>query len=203
MKKKLLTITLAVIMLINCIVFTPKVEASTFSDVPDTHWADYYIYAMQYLNIINGYEDGTFKPDKEVKTGEFIKMAALAFWYNYEGKPKEGEHWAMQYVRSLNFIALNKYDYDDKKLESLITRAEAANIVYKIYKLKNPDIEIDKTESYIKKYTDEATITDEKVRLAINVCTQYGILNGFEDGSFGGEKTLTRAQAAKLICAIY
>ena len=48
------------------------------------HFTKYYIYAMEDSGIIEGYGDGTFKPEKTVKTGEFIKMLAVLKLPNFE-----------------------------------------------------------------------------------------------------------------------
>ena len=65
---------------ILCIVFllsTLSVSALTFSDVendPTVEWAKPYINEMAGLGYIKGYEDGTFKPQKEVTRAETAKM---------------------------------------------------------------------------------------------------------------------------------
>lgn len=205
MKKRVFCLILAVIMLMSCNVFRTKVQASNFLDLADTHWAINYIDAMQQINIINGYEDGTFKPENEVKTGEFLKMAAMAKWPKYQYKvPAEGKHWAYQYAELLDIGTLNKYEYDNERLESVITRGEAAEIIGSVYRRMNPEVNIDYSDKYIKQYADEATIYDGYLRDSISICTQFGIINGFEDGTFRPDETLTRAQAAKLLyTAIY
>ncbi|MBR2978156.1 MAG: DUF4886 domain-containing protein [Oscillospiraceae bacterium] len=50
-------------------------------------------------------------------------------------------------------------------------------------------------------FKDEGFI-DEAFAKAVAAMSEQGIINGFEDGSFGPKKTLTRAQAAKIICVM-
>lgn len=50
-------------------------------------------------------------------------------------------------------------------------------------------------------YTDGDQITDDYA-VAVEVASQLGILVGFEDGSYGPQKTLTRAQLATMIYRI-
>lgn len=49
-----------------------------FSDVPADHWAAGYINYCKESGIINGYPDGTFRPDADVTDGEFVTMVVCA-----------------------------------------------------------------------------------------------------------------------------
>lgn len=60
MKKK---ITIAILALVLVFTFTNKADAQTFKDI-DGHWAKEYIEWAADNDIINGYKDGYFKPDK-------------------------------------------------------------------------------------------------------------------------------------------
>ena len=50
-------------------------------------------------------------------------------------------------------------------------------------------------------FSDDAGI-EAKFKPAVTAMSEKKILSGFEDGSFGPEKTLTRAQAAKILCVM-
>ena len=50
-------------------------------------------------------------------------------------------------------------------------------------------------------FKDEGFIAEEYQK-AVAAMSAQGIINGFEDGSFGPKKTLTRAQAAKILCVM-
>ncbi|MBR2977165.1 MAG: DUF4886 domain-containing protein [Oscillospiraceae bacterium] len=50
-------------------------------------------------------------------------------------------------------------------------------------------------------FKDEGFIAEE-YRQAVIKMSEQGIINGFENGSFGPKKTLTRAQAAKILCVM-
>lgn len=56
-------------------------HAASFSDISD-HWAKDYIIDAANKNIISGYPDGTFLPDKAVTRAEFIKMVNNALGNN-------------------------------------------------------------------------------------------------------------------------
>ena len=53
-------------------------QASVFSDVSDSHPHFTAIEFLRSRGIINGYEDGTFKPDRAVSRAEFLKIVLLS-----------------------------------------------------------------------------------------------------------------------------
>lgn len=199
MIKKIVSLILVITMLLCSNVFALYI----FRDVSDTHWAFWYIYNARKFNIINGYTDGYFRPENKVKTGEFVKMVTVALWPEYKYKtPENGEHWAMPYVKSLDKILLLKSEYDTARLEKIITRAEAARLLSLLYANKYGRDLLDDKEEYVNNFTDEALITNKVQRIAIDECVKFGLINGFEDGSFRPNDGLTRAQAAKILCLV-
>lgn len=203
--KKLAAITLLLSIGLSS---SAKVMAMSFPDVAADHWARYYIMKMEQKKIINGYEDGTFRPEDLVTTGEFIKMVAMSYYpdYQYEAPAPgeaDGSHWAKPYVLLLHGKMLRAQDYDDARMDRVITRGETTSILCYLYSLSNlndPEkSKFDKSEEYIKQLTDEADITDPDMRVHINTCIKNGIINGFLDGTFRKDEGLTRAQAAKII----
>ena len=56
----------------------PATAATSFSDVR-THWARPFIEALASEKVINGYSDGTFKPDQPVTRAEFAALVQAAF----------------------------------------------------------------------------------------------------------------------------
>lgn len=200
MKKKILGFTLAIMAIISFLVFMPTNRVAAFPDVSDSHWANKYISSMQNTNIINGYEDGTFRPEQEVKTGEFVKMATLCIWkVNTNVELPEGSHWVIPYAKVANgfLIPANVYTYED--YEKYITREEAVKIVWKLYRLTHSQIKVDSKGEELKKYSDESLITDHETRMSFEYCIQKGLIDGFEDGTLKPQDTLTRAQAAKIL----
>lgn len=63
---------------------------TTFSDVAPDHWAINNIITAKNAKIINGYDDGTFKPDQTVLYEQAVKMAACAIGYSEERAKREG-----------------------------------------------------------------------------------------------------------------
>lgn len=66
---------------------SPAPPAATgFSDVPSTYWAAPFVAALSQRGIIEGFENGTFQPDKPVTRAEFATMLQKAL-----DKPKVRE----------------------------------------------------------------------------------------------------------------
>lgn len=58
------------------VVFTPS-----FLDVSHDHWASGYIEVVKGQGIINGYPDGSFRPEGEVSYAETVKMLVATLGY--------------------------------------------------------------------------------------------------------------------------
>lgn len=67
-------------------VYDPK-NITGFSDVPETHPHYEAIKFLRQFDIVDGFEDGTFKPDMEVKRSEISKLLYQASWNSV------GEFW--------------------------------------------------------------------------------------------------------------
>ena len=54
---------------------------TTFTDVPESHWANAYIKTAYDMGIINGFDDGTFRPDAPVTYEQALKMLVCTLGY--------------------------------------------------------------------------------------------------------------------------
>ena len=78
---------------------TDDVE-NVFPDLADTHWAYDDVIALYSNGFIDGYEDGTFRPENEITRAEVMKVINKLLGRN----PSE------DYVKSLNFNPFNDLD---------------------------------------------------------------------------------------------
>ena len=65
-------------------------QITQFNDVPTTHWANANIKTAYDLNIINGYDDTTFKPDDSVTYEQALKMMVCTLGYQSFAEGKGG-----------------------------------------------------------------------------------------------------------------
>lgn len=59
----------------------PLWTSAAFSDVPEDYSYKKAITTLSKLNVINGYEDGTFAPDKDITRAEFTKLLVYMLGY--------------------------------------------------------------------------------------------------------------------------
>ncbi len=71
--KRLTCLVVAFLMILSC-----GAVFADFSDVPATAQYSQAVSALSQLGVINGYEDGTFKPDNDVTRAEFTAMLMRA-----------------------------------------------------------------------------------------------------------------------------
>ena len=83
LKKEIKIALLVCMMIMLCTV----VFAVTLSDISG-HWAETNITTLVDAKVINGYPDGTFRPDGTISKAEFIKLlmsASVPSWYDITG----------------------------------------------------------------------------------------------------------------------
>ncbi|MFC7748468.1 S-layer homology domain-containing protein [Paenibacillus thermoaerophilus] len=102
----------------------------SFADVPDSHWARPFISHVSRLRIMNGYADGSFKPDQPITRAEMAAVLAPLLTGGGNGSSgafadMEG-HWAREAVAQLRAAGIvNGYEDGTFRPDQTITRAEA------------------------------------------------------------------------------
>ncbi|MCL1828731.1 MAG: S-layer homology domain-containing protein, partial [Oscillospiraceae bacterium] len=192
-------VILAATLLIN---IPAAAVAPTFSDLKAGEWYNEYldyIGTLEKLEIINGYGDGTFRPDKAVTCGEFIKMLAVSSEL-YTVTPDTGVHWAQPYWNMLNEagmlegsdIACSKEAFD-KPISRYETAMLVNNTLYNLF-CENP-VKLDLPERNI----GDHAVLNAAYRAPVEQVYGKGIITGYEDGSFRGDETLTRVQSVAVL----
>ena len=187
--------------------FTP------FSDISNSGYCDYIV--VGYLaGIINGYEDGTFRPNNTVTRGQFITMLWRAV-----GEPG-AENTTLNFKDAANIPDAYKdavawgveagiikgYDDDTFRPNQSISRAQMATFSYRLLVLTFGEEAIDEFNQPCG-FKDAATVADPYVD-AVNVCANLGIILGFDtDGDGEGDTfrpndTANRGQAATIILRV-
>ena len=74
----------------------PELPSSRFSDVPDGAWYIEYVEPLCEAGVIDGYPDGSFRPNDPVTFGQALKLVLLAT--GSPEQPQLGSHWADGYL---------------------------------------------------------------------------------------------------------
>lgn len=144
---------------------------------------------------MNGYSDGTFRPSGTITRAEACTVIAriLESEENISGESDFSDvssgDWFAKYVgycQSKGFLGSYSGEFLPNKP---ITRAEFCELVY----LTNLATDGDKSVTFVD--VDESHPRYK----AISAAAALGIVKGYEDGSFGADRTVTRAEAVTMI----
>ena len=179
-----------ILILFIMFLFYSNVFAKTenyFNDI-NTHWAKEEIYTLLNEGIVNGYEDNTFRPDKEITVSEFLKLLVEIADYKLETIGNRWPDWYIGTAIKNKIIITDEFNNYSKN----ITRYEAARIISRYINLEN-----------MKKTKNEFTDLNEENKDIVLKLASLQVINGYSDKTFKGEKTITRAEACKIIINAY
>lgn len=208
--KKLFGLLCVILVISTSICFA----VSNFSDVSNDHWAFDTINEMKEAGILNGYEDGTFKPDQAVTREEFAQIV-----FKLNGSQKADSETIQNYYDVKN----DRWSYDAVQLignsiketsdgyvyfypERPIQRQEVAKVISDFYHLREKEVVVtnDKEEvddGILLKFEDINLVNKNYVDAVQNVY-EDGLMKGISETEFSPESPLTRAQAATLLSRI-
>ena len=117
-----------------------------FKDVPVTNTFAGYITDCSQQGIINGYADGTFRPQGTLSGNAFMKMLLGALGYDGSNENYTGPNWQVSVIKQASGIGLD--DGNDEFLGSkAVTRQEAA--LYAFNMLQATMVEYDKKDTIV------------------------------------------------------
>jgi len=177
---------------------TPSVE---FSDVPDDFWAKEAIAALAKRDIVVGFPQGEFKPQRFATRGELAAMLQQLF----EPKPKQRaiafkdlppNYWGDEAIKAVAKAGIIM-GYPDHKFRpnQPITRAEALVVLAKALNLKPPS-EPAKT---LQQYADSDKVPDYAIA-NVAAAVKAGLVTGYPQGKLlNPNKPATRAELAAML----
>lgn len=215
---------LAVVLMVPAGLAAPVSGGKNLSDL-EGHWAQKEVEAAVASGWVDGYPDGSFKPEKSITRAEFTKMLLDAIhltpdsetvaWMKENaltddiwGNPTEytpklydmSGHW----LTSQGWLDAALYsgmvvpdDYNGKNFrpEKAIARYEIALMTDRALGLVYPANQPVEGEL---PFTDKEEILDW-MKGYVNESVKAGVLKGYPDGSFQPNKTSTRAEAVVMI----
>ncbi len=216
MKKRFMSLAVAAVMLCSAV---PAFAEYTFSDIaePQYDWCAPQIEEMSAAGYINGYEDGTYRPDNQVTKLECIALFARAMGSNDENNDEVMELAHAQFDSALTasslvwgkdelaymmykgaLIAADLITYINGDAKNLpMTRGEAAVI---ITKAMGGEADATSDASVSLHYKDAREIPTNILQY-VKFVTDEGIMNGIDD-AFCADGTVTRSQIAVMLSRV-
>ncbi len=108
-------------------------QTNKFSDVDESDWYNTAISTLANAGVLDGYTDGTFKPNDTITRAELIKIAT-SFYETTAGKSSEFSdieaHWAEKFIEEAYKLGIvDGYGDGTFHPDQAVTRAEAMKIV--------------------------------------------------------------------------
>ena len=183
---------------------TPTIPTKTsFSDVTSEHWAYDYIDKLIDKKVLNGYDDGTFRPSQSVTRAEFVTMLKSAFRLVGNGSASfddvADDAWYKEAVDACASLGIVSGMGDGTFAPNAeISRQDMCTMLKNV--VDNKSIMLDKQYD-LSDFTDSDEIADY-AKEAINLFKEAGVIDGYENGAFGPRDAVTRAAAAKVIAIL-
>jgi len=185
-----------------CLCFTlifpvSVLAAKDFSDVKG-HWAVSEIGNLAAQGYINGYPDGTFKPDSFMTKAEFTTALICCLDITPSTPTKNSfsdtkTHWARKYIEEAvaRGILVPSESPNGFGPDQDILRSQATAMIVRALALK--------ASSGTIQFTDRDDVERSLYRDHIKAAYDAGIIKGFSDGSFAPYREMTRAQVCTVL----
>ena len=193
--KRLLSVLLTLCMLVGVM---PEAFAVDLNDAKG-HWAEKELTYFVDEGYLQGYPDGTYRPDQKITRAEFMKIVNRAAGLTeksskvdqYTDVPKDA--WYYEEV-AIALAAGYTNGTSDTKMEpeSIITREEAVTILARLAGLTDGDVKV------LSQFTDGDQFASWSQKSAAAMI-ERGFLTGYPDQTAQPKTPLTRAQGVTLL----
>lgn len=175
---------------------TNVIPQESFSDIAQ-HWAKGYIEQMKQLGAINGFEDGTFRPDQVVTRAEFVKMLGELLQLPqregtvFDDVARSDWYYTAVYAAYEQDLIRGTSEHEFSP-EAEITREDAAVIIQRAWSVSGGSA---------KDFADSSDVSAYAVE-AVRTLSAAGILTGYADDTIAPKASLTRAETAALLARV-
>lgn len=168
------------------------------------------------FGVINGYEDGTYKPNRNVTRAEFAKMIVLTFDLPLFGESPDGSvstaqttsftdvnqlHWFSQYVETASQAGIiNGFPDGTFQPNTLISREQVATMVSRALQFKG--VYIDPASVNELKFTDRDSVLPIH-RPDVQLLTHLAIINGNTNNTYRPKEVSTRWMVSLILLRAY
>jgi S-layer homology domain len=181
---------------------SPAIAQKTFfTDVSGTYWAKPFIERLSKEGVINGYSDGTFKPEQTVTRAQFAVILRNAFSESPVRKSRAfkdvpAKHWAAAAIdKAYTTGFMSGYTDNTFKPDQKITKAQTLVFLSNGLQLA-PSKSVSKALSI---YRDNTDITED-AKIGIATATENKLVVNYPNASYlNPDDEVTRADVAAVI----
>ncbi|MNO13970.1 Extracellular endo-alpha-(1-_5)-L-arabinanase precursor [compost metagenome] len=159
------------------------------------HWAQSDFQAWADKGLITGYGNGSFKPDQAITRSEWVVLINRVFNLQAESESgfsdvAETSPYYSDVIKAAAAGYISGYGDGTFRPNQAVSRQEAAVMLFRLFQLEASDGTAGpKDAEDLPAWSREAVLT----------LLGEGYLSGYEDGSFKGERPVTRAEALRMI----
>lgn len=178
------------------IIAQPETQSTIFTDTNINDWYYPHMKMLVEKGGINGYDDGTFKPNNTITNAEFVKIIVGLV---DTGSIVYDAHWAERYIQKAKGLGIVEADeLPESEYDEPIRRQRMAKFAARTMEKVLGETPTQNTEQYISQITDWTEVCE--------ICKPYvaevyskGVICGMPDGSFSGGSYTTRAEATTML----
>jgi len=174
-----------------------------FPDLADKDWAKDSVADLVQKKVLVGYEDGEFRPDGQVTRSEFAKMMVAGLRIPLLNSTTSSfvdipvGAWELDFVESAKNYLTGYFDgasyYYKGSLPAV--REDMAVAMVRALQLENQQID----ESELKDVFSDWESISPDLRRYVLIAYKNRLIDGYPDGSFGPQQSITRAETAAMI----
>lgn len=129
--KKIFIVTIISLVMMSCCTSYAK----DFTDLDSSHWAYTYVNTLSNEGVINGYEDGSYRPQNSVTKAEFLKLMVCSDSKAEKEAISLNEfkvqgNWYDAYIDYVKEHSLSLYARENENYNEPIKRLEIATYIY-------------------------------------------------------------------------
>lgn len=193
----ILILTLSVVLQgLTPVAFAEEAPAGSAASDYETHWAKEAILSAMASGIVQGYPDGSFKPNNAITRAEFFVMVNNAFKFTATSpvtfSDVSADAWYAPHVARAQAAGyITGYPDGTIRPGNNITRQEAAAIIFNLKKLVAD-------ESVIASFAD-ASLFPAWSKGPVGAVVKAGIMKGYPDNTFKPAGLITRAESVMVV----
>ncbi|CAG7645217.1 hypothetical protein PAESOLCIP111_04906 [Paenibacillus solanacearum] len=163
------------------------------------HWAEAQIRRFVERGALDGYPDGTFKPDAGITRAEFVTFLVKELGLKVGGDAgfaDTAQHWARSYIAAAAQAGMvSGYSSTSFGPDDPVTREQIVLMLVNANVLKS--VQAGQTLPFV-----DAGDISSWAREAVNTAVSEGVMDGYPDGTLRPQGATTRAEAVTLVSRV-